>query len=60
MRRADLAHTPSTGIRVQASGHAHLLNFGIFATLRAPVSLRYYRLPNRSGFVQVDVGHEIR
>jgi uncharacterized protein (DUF2252 family) len=27
----DLAHTPSTGIRVQACGDAHLLNFGMFA-----------------------------
>ena len=29
---ADLAHTPSTGIRVQACGDAHLMNFGAFAT----------------------------
>ena len=29
---ADLAHTPSTGIRVQACGDAHLMNFGSFAT----------------------------
>src|SRR5499426_4745464 len=29
---ADLAHTPSTGLRVQACGDAHLLNFGAFAT----------------------------
>jgi uncharacterized protein (DUF2252 family) len=28
----DLASTPSTGIRVQACGDAHLLNFGGFAT----------------------------
>jgi uncharacterized protein (DUF2252 family) len=27
----DLAHTPRTGIRVQACGDAHLLNFGMFA-----------------------------
>ena len=27
----DLAHTPTSGIRVQACGDAHLLNFGIFA-----------------------------
>jgi uncharacterized protein (DUF2252 family) len=27
----DLAHTPTTDIRVQACGDAHLLNFGIFA-----------------------------
>ncbi len=27
----DLAHTPSTDIRVQACGDAHLLNFGMFA-----------------------------
>jgi uncharacterized protein (DUF2252 family) len=26
----DLAHTPTTGIRVQACGDAHLLNFGMF------------------------------
>ena len=29
---ADLAHTPNTGIRVQACGDAHLMNFGGFAT----------------------------
>ena len=29
---ADLAHTPTTGIRVQACGDAHLMNFGGFAT----------------------------
>src|SRR5262245_33457612 len=29
---ADLAHTPTTGIRVQACGDCHLLNFGGFAT----------------------------
>src|SRR5271167_4327970 len=29
---SDLAHTPSTGIRVQACGDAHLMNFGAFAT----------------------------
>ena len=29
---ADLAHTPATGLRVQACGDAHLLNFGGFAT----------------------------
>jgi uncharacterized protein (DUF2252 family) len=28
----DLARTPSTGLRVQACGDAHLLNFGVFAT----------------------------
>jgi uncharacterized protein (DUF2252 family) len=28
----DLAGTPVTGLRVQACGDAHLLNFGIFAT----------------------------
>jgi uncharacterized protein (DUF2252 family) len=28
----DLAGTPTTGLRVQACGDAHLLNFGIFAT----------------------------
>jgi uncharacterized protein (DUF2252 family) len=27
----DLAHTPESGIRVQACGDAHLLNFGMFA-----------------------------
>ncbi len=27
----DLAHTPTTNIRVQACGDAHLLNFGMFA-----------------------------
>jgi uncharacterized protein (DUF2252 family) len=29
---ADLAHTPSSGLRVQACGDAHLMNFGAFAT----------------------------
>jgi uncharacterized protein (DUF2252 family) len=29
---ADLAHTPTSGIRVQACGDAHLMNFGGFAT----------------------------
>ena len=29
---ADLASTPNTGLRVQACGDAHLLNFGGFAT----------------------------
>ena len=29
---ADLAGTPATGIRVQACGDAHLLNFGAYAT----------------------------
>lgn len=28
----DLASTPSTGLRVQACGDCHLLNFGMFAT----------------------------
>lgn len=29
---ADLSKTPTTGIRVQACGDCHLLNFGVFAT----------------------------
>src|ERR1700722_5764216 len=29
---ADLAHTPASGLRVQACGDCHLLNFGSFAT----------------------------
>jgi uncharacterized protein (DUF2252 family) len=29
---ADLARTPTTGLRVQACGDAHLANFGVFAT----------------------------
>ena len=29
---ADLARTPATGIRVQACGDCHLMNFGAFAT----------------------------
>jgi uncharacterized protein (DUF2252 family) len=28
----DLASTPTTGLRVQSCGDAHLLNFGVFAT----------------------------
>ena len=28
----DLAHTPGTGLHVQACGDSHLLNFGFFAT----------------------------
>lgn len=31
-RAADLAGTPATGLRVQACGDCHLLNFGGFAT----------------------------
>src|SRR5882672_10045777 len=29
---ADLAHTPTSGVTVQACGDCHMLNFGIFAT----------------------------
>jgi uncharacterized protein (DUF2252 family) len=29
---ADLAHTPNTGLKVQACGDCHLMNFGGFAT----------------------------
>ena len=29
---ADLAQTPTTGLRVQACGDCHLVNFGVFAT----------------------------
>lgn len=29
---SDLAKTPNTGLRVQACGDCHLLNFGVFAT----------------------------
>jgi uncharacterized protein (DUF2252 family) len=29
---ADLAHTPSTGLRVQCCGDAHLSNFGLYAS----------------------------
>ena len=29
---ADLAHTPNSGLKVQACGDAHLMNFGAFAT----------------------------
>ena len=29
---ADLASTPSTGLKVQACGDCHVLNFGAFAT----------------------------
>ena len=29
---ADLASTPSSGLRVQACGDAHLMNFGVFAS----------------------------
>jgi uncharacterized protein (DUF2252 family) len=29
---SDLANTPTTGLRVQACGDCHLLNFGLFAT----------------------------
>jgi len=38
---ADLAKTPATGIRVQACGDCHLLNFGGFATPRAQYSFRH-------------------
>jgi len=42
---ADLARTPTSGIRVQACGNAHLMNFGGFATpernvIRARADLR--------------------
>ena len=30
----DLAHSPTTGIRAQTCGDAHLLNFGMFAAPR--------------------------
>jgi uncharacterized protein (DUF2252 family) len=29
---ADLAHTPRSGLKVQACGDAHMMNFGVFAT----------------------------
>jgi uncharacterized protein (DUF2252 family) len=29
---SDLAHTPITGMRVQACGDCHIMNFGAFAT----------------------------
>ena len=29
---SDLASTPSTGVRLQCCGDAHLCNFGVFAT----------------------------
>jgi uncharacterized protein (DUF2252 family) len=29
---ADLAHTPVSGLRVQAGGDSHVMNFGAFAT----------------------------
>jgi uncharacterized protein (DUF2252 family) len=29
---ADLAHTPASGLRVQAGGDCHVMNFGAFAT----------------------------
>src|SRR3954453_2211896 len=32
MMASDLTRTPSTGIRLQICGDAHLLNFGLFAT----------------------------
>ena len=37
---ADLAHTPSSGLRVQACGDAHLSNFGAFATPERSRDLR--------------------
>jgi hypothetical protein len=40
---ADLAKTPATGIRVQACGDCHLLNFGGFATPERNI-LRHQRL----------------
>ena len=36
---ADLARTPATGLRVQACGDAHLLNFGGFATPEAELHI---------------------
>jgi hypothetical protein len=46
---ADLAHTPHSGLRVQACGDAHLMNFGGFATpernVICSVALALYLLP---------------
>ncbi len=40
---SDLAHTPSTGLNVQACGDCHLLNFGGFATTERQADFRYQR-----------------
>ena len=40
---SDLAHTPATGLNVQACGDCHLLNFGGFATSERKADLRYQR-----------------
>ena len=40
---ADLATTPTCGLRVQACGDAHLMNFGGFANARAQHLLRHQR-----------------
>jgi uncharacterized protein (DUF2252 family) len=35
----DLSHTPSTGLKLQACGDCHLLNFGGFATAERRIIL---------------------
>ena len=40
---ADLAKTPATGLRVQACGDCHLLNFGAFATPERRDHFRHQR-----------------
>ena len=41
---SDLAHTPVSGLAVQACGDAHLSNFGIFGSAGAAPGLRRQRL----------------
>jgi hypothetical protein len=49
---ADLATTPTSGIRVQSCGDCHVLNFGVFATperraiLTSTISMRPCRRPS--------------
>ena len=43
----DLANTPRTEIIVQASGDAHISNFGVFGSPRRRAGVRYQR-PRRA------------
>ena len=54
---ADLAGTPATGIRVQACGDCHLLNFGAYRDPRTARDLRHQR-PGRDPPRPLGVGRE--
>ena len=54
---ADLADTPTSGVRVQCCGDAHLSNFGGFAAPDRADGLRHQRL-RRNAAGSVGVGHQ--